>query len=91
MEFACTSTSDTIFTSFLCALDSSVKELREVRVVRDFPDVFDEIPGPLPKREVEFRIDLVPGSAPVAKSPYQLAQKELEEMKRQLQTLMDKG
>ena len=68
-----------------------MKELREVRVVWDFPDIFEEIPGPPPKREVEFRIDLVPGAAPVAKSPYRLAQKELEEMKKQLQALMDKG
>ena len=59
-------------------------------MVRDFPDVLEEIPGPLPKREVEFRTDLIPGSTHVTKSPYRLAQKELEEMKRQLQTLLDK-
>ena len=80
-----------MFTSFLYALDSSMSELREVRVVQEFPDVFEEIPGPPPKREVEFWIDLIPGSAPVAKAPYRLAPKELEEMKKQLQTLMEKG
>ena len=68
-----------------------MRVLREVRVVQEFPDIFKEIPGPPPKREVEFRIDLIPGSAPVAKAPYRLAPKDLEEMKKQLQTLMDKG
>ena len=51
-----------------------VKELKNIPVVSDFPDIFPEkLPGLPPQRQVEFRIDLVPGATPVAKSPYRLA------------------
>ncbi|GKA80926.1 hypothetical protein Tco_0787618, partial [Tanacetum coccineum] len=43
------------------------------------------------KRQVEFRIDLVPGATPVAKSPYHLAPSEMQELSKQLQELEDKG
>ncbi|GJW94841.1 hypothetical protein Tco_0174513 [Tanacetum coccineum] len=43
------------------------------------------------KRQVEFRIDLVPGATPIAKSPYQLAPSEMQELSEQLQELEDKG
>ncbi|GJZ31578.1 putative reverse transcriptase domain-containing protein, partial [Tanacetum coccineum] len=42
------------------------------------------------KRQVEFRIDLVPGATPVAKSPYHLAPSEMQELSEQLQELEDK-
>ncbi|GJQ98420.1 putative reverse transcriptase domain-containing protein [Tanacetum coccineum] len=42
-------------------------------------------------RQVEFRIDLVPGATPVAKSPYLLAPSEMQELSEQLQELEDKG
>jgi hypothetical protein len=42
-----------------------------IHVVRDFPDVFtEELPGMPPEREVEFVIDLLPGTAPISKRPY---------------------
>nr|GEY25732.1 hypothetical protein [Tanacetum cinerariifolium] len=44
-----------------------------------------------PQRQVEFRIDLVPGATPVAKSPYHLAPSEMQELSAQLQELQDKG
>ncbi|XP_076891721.1 uncharacterized protein LOC143543239 [Bidens hawaiensis] len=51
------------------------KKLEEVPIVAEFKDVFpDELPGIPPDREVEFRIDLVPGTAPITKSPYRLVQ-----------------
>ena len=53
--------------------------------------MFQEIPGLLPRREVEFRIDLVPGTAPISKSAYRMAPKELEEMKKQLDEMLQKG
>ncbi|GKA14906.1 hypothetical protein Tco_0694552 [Tanacetum coccineum] len=43
------------------------------------------------QQQVEFRIDLVPGATPVAKSPYRLAPSEMQELSRQLQELQDKG
>ena len=81
-DYACTSPSDTVLTSFLATLEVTLKELQEVRVVREISDVFEEIPGPPPKREVEFRINLAPGTYPIAKSFYRLAPKKLEEMKK---------
>ena len=61
-------------------------------MVKEFPDVFPEdLPGLPPQRQVEFRIDLVPGAAPVAKAPYRLAPAEMQELSTQLQELLDKG
>ncbi|XP_076937410.1 uncharacterized protein LOC143605034 [Bidens hawaiensis] len=58
------------------------KKLEEVPIVAEFKDVFpDELPGIPPDREVEFRIDLVLGTAPIAKSPYRLAPTEMKELK----------
>ena len=57
----------------------------EVPVVRDFSDVFPEdLPGIPPDRQVEFRTDLIPGAAPVAKAPYILAPPEMQELSNQL-------
>ena len=68
------------------------KQLDEVPVVREFSDVFPEdLPGIPPTRQVEFRIDLVPGAAPVAKAPYRLAPSEMKELSEQLKELSDKG
>ncbi|GKF15119.1 putative reverse transcriptase domain-containing protein [Tanacetum coccineum] len=44
-----------------------------------------------PTRQVEFQIDLIPGAAPVARAPYQLAPSEMKELSEQLQELSDKG
>ena len=62
------------------------------RVVCDFPDVFpEELPGLPPEREVEFTIDLLPGTAPISTPPYRFAPAELRELKAQLQELQDLG
>ncbi|GKD93036.1 putative reverse transcriptase domain-containing protein, partial [Tanacetum coccineum] len=54
---------------------------KEIVVVRDYPKVFlDDQSGLPPSREIEFRIELVPGAIPVAKSPYQLTPSEMEEL-----------
>ncbi|GKV48697.1 hypothetical protein SLEP1_g55500 [Rubroshorea leprosula] len=67
-------------------------QLQDINVVRDFPDVFpDELSELPPNREVEFSIDLVPGTAPISKAPYRMALTELKELKEQLQELLDKG
>ncbi|KAK1678935.1 hypothetical protein QYE76_039783 [Lolium multiflorum] len=44
-----------------------------------------------PKREIEFTIDLIPGTAPIAKAPYKMGPKELKELKEQLDDLEQKG
>ncbi|CAA3011864.1 DNA RNA polymerases superfamily [Olea europaea subsp. europaea] len=67
-------------------------EIDDISVVRDFPDVFPkDLPGLPPDREIEFCIDLVPGTAPISQVPYRMAPKELKELKVQLQDLVDKG
>ncbi|WVZ75538.1 hypothetical protein U9M48_023581, partial [Paspalum notatum var. saurae] len=61
-------------------------------VVCDFPNVFsEELPGLPPDREVEYRIELIPGTAPISKRPYRMAPDELKELKTQLQEQLDKG
>ncbi|GKD84361.1 putative reverse transcriptase domain-containing protein [Tanacetum coccineum] len=71
---------------------SEGKRLKDVPIVRDFPEVFPEnLPGLPPARPVEFQIDLIPGAAPVAQTPYRLAPSEMKELLKQLQELSDKG
>jgi hypothetical protein len=61
-----------------------------IRVVRDFPDVFpEELPGIPPDREVEFVIDLLPRTAPISKRPYMMSVEELKELKKQLTELQE--
>jgi hypothetical protein len=63
-----------------------------IRVVRDFSGVFPEqLPGMPPDREVEFVIDLLPGTAPISKRPYQMSVEELKELKKQLTELQEAG
>nr|GEZ64778.1 putative reverse transcriptase domain-containing protein [Tanacetum cinerariifolium] len=71
---------------------SKEKRLEDVPVFQDFLEVFPEdLPGLPPIRPVEFQIDLVPGAAPVARAPYQLAPSEMKELAEQLKELSDKG
>ena len=64
----------------------------EIPVVREFPDVFsDDITGLPPEREVEFTIDLIPGTEPISIPPYRMAPVELRELKAQLEELLSKG
>ncbi|XP_073026627.1 uncharacterized protein [Primulina eburnea] len=76
------------------AIDSSTSSVGtdDIPVVCEFPDVFpDEIPGFPPIREVEFGIELMPGTTPISRAPYRLAPSEMRELKQQLQDLLDKG
>nr|GEX37836.1 reverse transcriptase domain-containing protein [Tanacetum cinerariifolium] len=51
----------------------------------------DELPGLPPPRQVEFRIDLIPGAAPVVRMPYHLAPSKMKELSEQLRELSEKG
>ncbi|XP_074323563.1 uncharacterized protein LOC141660476 [Apium graveolens] len=70
----------------------STPRLEEIPVVKEFEDVF---PGDLPRlppdREIEFTIDLAPGTTPISKTPYRMAPVEMKELATQLQELLDKG
>ncbi|XP_028098905.1 uncharacterized protein LOC114298516 [Camellia sinensis] len=63
-----------------------------IPVVCEFPDVFpEELPGELVDREIEFTIEVVPGTQPISKTPYRMSPVEMKELKIQLQDLLDKG
>jgi hypothetical protein len=65
--------------------------LEDFTVLHEFRDLFvDEIPELPPRREIDFSIDLLPGSTPISKAPYRMSLPELTEMKIQLQELLDK-
>jgi hypothetical protein len=56
--------------------------IMDIRTVSEFPDVFpEELPGMPLDREIEFVIELVPGTAPIFKRPYRMAANQLAELK----------
>jgi hypothetical protein len=64
----------------------------EVPVVNEFPDVFlEELPGMLPDRDIEFVIELKPGTAPIYKTPLRIITPELAELKEHIKELLEKG
>nr|GEY59075.1 putative reverse transcriptase domain-containing protein [Tanacetum cinerariifolium] len=76
----------------LACIKADEKKLDDIRVVQDFPEIFpDDLLGLPPVREIEFRIDLIPGALPVVKSPYRLASLEMSELSSQLKELQEKG
>jgi hypothetical protein len=67
-------------------------KLKDIPIVYEYPDVFpDNLPGMPPDRDIEFIIELQPGTAPISKRPYRMPPNELAELKFQLQDLLDKG
>jgi hypothetical protein len=57
-----------------------------------YPDVFpEELPGMPPDWDIEFIIELIPGTAPIAQRPYRMNPQELEELKKQLANMLSKG
>ena len=80
------------FLAYIISTEPEKKKLEDVPIVCEYPEVFPEdLPGLPPTRQVKFKIDLVPGAAPIAKSPYRLAPSEMKELMNQLQELLDKG
>ncbi|KAI3685419.1 hypothetical protein L6452_34661 [Arctium lappa] len=54
-------------------------KIEEVKIVREFSDVFpDDLPGLPPDRQLEYRIDLVPGATPISRAPYRLAPSKMQ-------------
>ncbi|GJT73905.1 putative reverse transcriptase domain-containing protein [Tanacetum coccineum] len=76
----------------LMSAKTKEKNHEEIIVVKDFPEVFsNDLSGLRPVREIKFRIELVLGAMPVAKSPYRLTPSKLEELSGQLKELQEKG
>jgi len=65
---------------------------KEDPVVDEFPNVFpNDLPGMPPDHDIEFIIELLPGTSPIAKRPYRMGVNELEKLKKQLKDLQEKG
>jgi hypothetical protein len=75
-----------------CTYAATGIKLKDIPAVYEYPDVFpDDLPGMPPDRDIEFIIELQPGTAPISKRPYRMPPNELAELKIQLQDLLDKG
>jgi hypothetical protein len=65
--------------------------LEDIRVVQEYPDVFlEELPGMPPDCDIEFLIELLPGTPPISKRPYRMPVNELVELKKQIAELQAK-
>jgi hypothetical protein len=72
--------------------EAIIPEIKDIPVVCEFLDVFPEnLPGLPPERDVEFVIELKPGTAPISRRSYRMPPNELAELKTQLQDLLEKG
>ncbi|GJT49132.1 putative reverse transcriptase domain-containing protein [Tanacetum coccineum] len=81
-----------LFLAHVTEKEKSEKRLEDVPVICDYPEVFpDDLLGLPPSRQVEFKIDLVPGAAPVSRAPYRLAPSEMKELSEKLKELLEKG
>ncbi|GJS04119.1 putative reverse transcriptase domain-containing protein [Tanacetum coccineum] len=81
-----------LFVAHVMEREPKEKRLENVPIIRNFPEEFpDDLPGLPSPRQVEFRIELVPGAVPVTRAPYRLALSELKELSDQLKELSEKG
>jgi hypothetical protein len=77
---------------YFCAYAITDIKVKDIPIVCEYPDVFpDDLPGMPPDRDIEFIIELQPGTAPISKRPYRMLPNELAKLKIQLQDLLDKG
>ncbi|XP_071699425.1 uncharacterized protein [Rutidosis leptorrhynchoides] len=78
------------FLAYVIDAKKEKKSVSDIPIVSEFPEVFrDELPGLPPVREVEYKIELLPGSTPVVKALYRLAPSEIRDMMSQIQELLD--
>src|SRR5262249_40687119 len=62
----------------------SLRTVADIEIIKEFPDVFsNDLPGLPPSREIDFGIELVPGTSTISKAPYKIAPAELAELKKQ--------
>jgi hypothetical protein len=68
------------------------KSLEHIRIVCEYPEVFpEELPGMSPDRDIEFSIELLPRTTPISKRAYRMDVKDLIELKKQIEELLEKG
>ena len=82
---------DGVRVSFLYSLAIPQAGLSSVPIAMDFPDVFEEVTGLPPHREIEFRIDLVSGARPIVMPLRRMAPREQRELEVQVDDLLKKG
>ena len=73
--------------AYFCAIetvDTQELDLKNIPVVQEFPEVFQDVPGFPPDQKIEFAIELTPGMALISKAPNRMALAELVELKKQL-------
>nr|GEU64751.1 putative reverse transcriptase domain-containing protein [Tanacetum cinerariifolium] len=81
-----------LFLAQVTEKEPAKEKLQDVPVICNFPEVFpDDLPGHPPPRQVEFKMELIPGAAPIARAPYRLALSEQKELSDQLRELSEKG
>ena len=78
------------YLAYVVNTKSEGPKIEDILIVCEFKDVFPEdLPGLPPDREIEFAIDVIPGTASISQAPYRMAPAELKELKIQLQELLD--
>ncbi|XP_071918770.1 uncharacterized protein [Coffea arabica] len=79
------------YLAFLINTPGDKVRLEDTPVVKEYPDVFpEELESLPPDKEIAFKIDVIPGVAPISKTPYRMAPAELKELKWQLQDLLER-
>jgi hypothetical protein len=73
------------------ALKDKVPNIEDYASLKEFEDVFEEIPGLPPKRDIYLSINLIPGATPTSKAPYKMSTPELKELQMQLEEILKKG
>ena len=58
----------------------AVSKMEDHEVLKELKDVFQEVPGLPPKRDINFSIDLILGAAPVSRDPYRMSRLEMKEL-----------
>ena len=79
------------YLAFLVNTPGEKGKLEEMPVINEYPDVFpDELVSLPPEREIEFKIDLAPGTTPISKTSYWMTPTELKELTMQLLDLLER-
>jgi hypothetical protein len=73
------------------ASKDEVSKIGDHVVLKEFEDVFKEVPRLSPKRDIDFSVNLMPGATPVSKSPYRTSTSELKELELHLEEILKKG
>jgi hypothetical protein len=68
-----------------------VSNLEDHELLKEFKDVFQEVPGLPRRRDIDFSINLMLGTTPLLKAPYRMSTPEMKELQLQLEELLNKG